>query len=263
MKSQCRKKGRGKTSSCHRSKKVRHTHRCLSSREYHINRECRPIQICHQTQVCRPICPPLPPHPPHPPCPPCPPCPPHPPHPEKVVEPVLKCGSTVGSVPITCFSCHNGIEVNKHPHPIVLGTVSLDTGHLINPTVKIDFSSLLAFENQLEYTPGYYLRLVFQLKRICDDCPPITLETWVLEKCSQRVRHDHPCHPHKDEFEMLSETESFEFIWCECEDFSGKCSYTVEIVEQQCYDLECVELSNIYLSAQAVGIRRSHNIQIR
>jgi len=36
------------------------------------------------------------------------------------------------------------------------------------------------------------------------------------------------------------------------------CRYIVEIVDQQCYNIEFVNVSNISLAALAVGIKKSH-----
>ncbi|HEX3010496.1 MAG TPA: DUF4489 domain-containing protein, partial [Syntrophomonadaceae bacterium] len=81
---------------------------------------------------------------------------------EREIKTILKCGHGTGSGPLPVNNNNNGCE---HVfHPIVLATVVLDKKRLIEPTVKIDFSSLISFKTSDD---EFLLRIVFRLSKIC------------------------------------------------------------------------------------------------
>ena len=134
-------------------------------------------------------------------------------------------------------------------YPTVLATVALDTSQLIDPTVKIDFSSLISFKTIGD--DNYFLRLVFKLSKICGGSP-IPLGTWAFEKS----HYEDDTVAQVDGSEFVQETDSFCFSWCGCEDCPDCCRYIVEIVDQQCYNIDFAAVSNISLSALAVGLKK-------
>ena len=178
-------------------------------------------------------------------------CKPHP-KPGRPTETILNCGTAVGSAPL---SCNLGIAVNGNglygSQPIVQAAVVLDTSKLIDPSIKIDFSSLISFKTCDE---NYFLHLGFRLSKICGGCP-IPLGTWTFEKSYSEHggMQNSVSAPPPPSRESAQETDPFCFSWCECEDCPGCCRYIVEIVDQQCYNLEYVVVSNISITAMAVG----------
>jgi len=175
---------------------------------------------------------------------------PHPkPRPKHQTETILKCGTSVGSGPL---SCNSGLSVDGgygSPHTVE-ATVALDTSELINPTVKIDFSSLISFKTIGD--DNYFLRLVFKLSKVCGGSP-IPLGTWAFEQIHQE--RDGKA-AQVDGCEFVQETDAFSFSWCECDDCPDCCRYIVEIVDQQCYNIDFVTVSNISLTALAVGKKK-------
>ena len=165
------------------------------------------------------------------------------PHPKHQAETILRCGTSVGSTPL---SCNGPILDGAAWYPTVLATVALDTSHLIDPTVKIDFSSLISFKTTNDI--NYFLRLVFKLSKICCGSP-IPLGTWSFEK----IRSEEAVAVVGS---FVQETDSFCFSWCGCEDCPDCCRYIVEIVDQQCFNIDFVAVNSISLTALAVGLKK-------
>lgn len=165
------------------------------------------------------------------------------PHSYHQTETILRCGTSMGSVPLSCYEDYRF-------QPIVLATVALDTSNLINPTVKIDFSSLISFKTSDD--EEYFLRLAFKLSKICNGSP-IPLGNWTFEK---KVEHEDNGRNSCNHDEFVQETDAFCFSWCECEDCPDCCRYIVEIVDQQWNDIDFAIVSNISLTALAVGLKK-------
>ena len=182
-------------------------------------------------------------------------CKPHP-MPHKETETILNCGHAVGSPPLSCVF---GPVLNGGSYgfqPIVEASVVLDTTKLVDPTVKIDFSSLISFKTIDE---NYFLQLKFRLSKFCGGSP-IPLGTWTFEKSYSEFNGGRqPASPPPPQCsESAQETESFCFSWCECDDCPGCCRYIVERIDQQCYNIESVAVSNGSLTAMAVGEKRHY-----
>ncbi len=185
-------------------------------------------------------------------------CRPHPhPCPGKEQEVILNCGTVTGSAPLTCnpgVSTINGSGYNGG-QSAVQASVVLDTSRLVNITAKIDFSTLISFRTTCE---NYFLHLSFKLSKICGgSCIP--LGTWTFEKS---YYENYPVNggvqPEQIQpiYGSLTQTDSFSFIWCECEDCPGCCRYIVELVDQQCYNIEYAVLTNTFLTGMAAGERK-------
>jgi hypothetical protein len=172
------------------------------------------------------------------------PCPP----PKLQTETILRCGTSAGSTPLSCSAPILGGSGGGW-NSTVLATVTLDTSELIDPTVKIDFSSLISFKTCDDV--NYFLRLVFKLSKVCCGSP-IPLGTWAFEQLQNvGVGADQI-----DGSGFVQETDSFCFSWCSCEDCPDCCRYIVEIVDQQCYNIDFAAVCNISLSALAVGLKK-------
>ena len=176
--------------------------------------------------------------------------------PGKETVTILNCGTVAGSAPL---SCNNGIAVNGFGHgtqPLVQASVVLDTTNLINPTVKLDFSSLISFKTSDE---NYFLHLAFRLIKICGSCP-IPLGTWTFEKSYSEYggMQNSESSSLAQSSESAQETDPFCFSWCECDDCPSCCRYIVEIIDQHCYNIEYAVVSNISLTAMAVGTKKHY-----
>jgi hypothetical protein len=174
---------------------------------------------------------------------------PHP-QPKFETEAILRCGTSVGSAPIPCYAA--GVRTTENDlnnsHSTVQATLSLDTSNLIAPTVKVDYSSLISFKTYGD--DNYFLRLVFKLSKVCDGSH-IPLGTWTFERS-----HSENAGVAQVDGDFVQETDPFCFSWCACDDCPDCCRYIVEIVEQQCYNIEFAVVSNISLSALAVGLKK-------
>ncbi|HEX3011969.1 MAG TPA: DUF4489 domain-containing protein [Syntrophomonadaceae bacterium] len=165
---------------------------------------------------------------------------------EREMETILKCGHGTGSGPL---------PVNMHEehvfHPIVLASVVLDKKRLIDPTVKIDFSSLISFSTSCE---EFLLNIVFRLSKICHEEERIPLGTWTFKE-SQFEEHDKSMKVKSDK--TIQETESFCFTFCEeDEDRDDHCRFIVEIIDVQADDIDFAIVSNVFLTALANGFKR-------
>ncbi|HCF49203.1 MAG TPA: hypothetical protein DER60_02905 [Syntrophomonas sp.] len=172
--------------------------------------------------------------------------------PDFETETILKCGTSVGSGPISC----NGILVNgaassginNSSYGVVQATVSLDTSDLIDPTVKLDFFSLISFRTTDD--DNFLLRLVFKLSRVCCGSH-VPLGTWTFERQSNE---DFVTNQNENEF--VQQSDSFAFSFCACETCPECCHYVVELVSQECFNIAFATVTNISLSALAVGKKR-------
>ncbi|MDD4801565.1 MAG: DUF4489 domain-containing protein [Syntrophomonas sp.] len=171
-------------------------------------------------------------------------------------ETILKCGTVVGSAPVFGSSLPLAVSsLNSNGfQPQVQATVVLDTSELINPTVKLDFSSLISYKTTNE--DNYCISLEFKLSKICDkSCIP--LGTWRFVQSSNEGLNGAVSEQLQiDRF--VQETNSFGFSWCECGDCPDCCRYIVELVDQQLYNVECLAISNVFLNALAVGKKKIH-----
>jgi hypothetical protein len=174
----------------------------------------------------------------------------HKPQPKHETETILKCGTVTGSAPIYCnlASGSNGFGFN----PIVLASVVLDTNKLIKPTIKIDFSSLISFKSCGD--DNYFLRLTFKLSKTCDG-NPIPLGSWTYEQ----AHHEELLDGDLVNCGFVRQTVPFSFSWCECDECPDCCRYIVEIIDQQCCSIDFAVVSNISLTALAVGLKNPHH----
>lgn len=168
---------------------------------------------------------------------------------------VMNCGTGSGlTLPVNggnLNGAREAVQGGSYGSPaLIVGTVSLETKGLEDPTIKIDFSSLLNFKADLFI--GFEFRAIFQLSKTCDNGQKVPLSSWIFQKeldvdlgttlaIPQNLRVN---------FEFK---EPFDFVWCECESCGGCCVYTVEIIDICAYNIECASITNVALTVLAVG----------
>jgi hypothetical protein len=188
------------------------------------------------------------------------------PHPKHEMETIVKCGMGMSPGPLCtdggiatriASGITNGIGSGggyKHQAPVIANVV-LDTSDLKDPTVKIDFSSLISFKTY-PYGGGFFLRLAFKLSKICDGGSPVPLGIWTFEKAAEEYLGTDPAAVQVDGNSSVQETDSFCFTWCQCEGCPGCCNYIVELVDQDCYNIEFATISNIFITGIASGLKK-------
>lgn len=176
-------------------------------------------------------------------------CPPHP-HPEPHANPVtiLNCGTGSGiSLPVES-NVFNGVSYGIIPQ--VVGAVNIDTRGLHDITKKIDFSGMINFkaENFFSFT------VVFQLFVVCNNGSKQALPpTWTYEK-QVELEYDavqQANGPFDLDFEFK---EPFCFTWCECDECPECCRFTIEVVDVRPCNVKSASLTNVSISAMAVGM---------
>ncbi|WP_034439570.1 DUF4489 domain-containing protein [Clostridium ihumii] len=124
------------------------------------------------------------------------------------------------------FACGQGTGVaipiptiaNPNFTPITLASVTVDNTCLCNPSVKIDFHSLINYQALIS-APGTLstpFTVTFQLSKTCCDGAKIALGTWDYAYGTVAL--------------ATNITNSFSFSYCECNVCPGCCVYTVDIV---------------------------------
>ncbi len=154
---------------------------------------------------------------------------------------VLNCGTgTGGSFPILANES-NSLSFT----PQVMGTVNIDTSDLKNITKKIEFSSIINFQTR-EFEEDFFIILVFQLSAVCNGGYKVPLGTWTYEK--NLVFDDNG-----DE-QTWTFKDPFCFTWCECDECPECCRFVVEVVDFRYDSIASASVSNVGISAMAVGI---------
>lgn len=179
---------------------------------------------------------------------------PHPHYKEKVE---FACGNSSGlPLPIYGIPWIQGANSNGTASfsftPLVVGTVSLDTSSMSQPAVKVDFSSIVNFLVDVSaYTAVIFISIDFCLVKICNGSRT-PLGTWTYRKSINL--DDAPSSIPLDSLGLqLDFREAFNFSWCECQDCPGCCTYVVEIVNFNSYDITSASLTNVSINALAVG----------
>lgn len=150
------------------------------------------------------------------------------------------------------FACGNGSGVsipiptitNPTFTPIPVASVTLDTTCLCNPSVKIDFDSIINYQALLTLGAAPILggpfTVTFQLSKTCNSGSKITLGTWDYAFGILAL--------------AVNVTNSFNFSYCECNACPGCCVYTVEIVRVSATTLTGVGV----LVTESASIRSSN-----
>ena len=176
------------------------------------------------------------------------------PKPEKPKYPVtiVSCGNGSGlTLPVNGPSVAVVQSVNGYSPTLVVGTVSLDARGLKDPTIKLDFSSLINY--RIASTTGdYSLRIIFQLSRSCGHGARIPLSTFIYENSLSITGSSGSPSP------IFEIKDPFSFTWCECNDCGGCCTYLIEIVDISSYNIECASITNVGINAVASGLPEDH-----
>lgn len=168
-------------------------------------------------------------------------------------EVVLSCGTGSG-IPLPIY---NGIPLLNGTAPTcpLVGNVSLDTTNLVKPTVKIDFSCVVNFISDIGFEGGY-ITIPFTLSKVCEgDCIPVG--TWNYQRSINLSLLGQPPEPPPaepvDGGVQFDFRESFGFTWCECQQCTGCSTYVVEVANVQAYNVQSGSITNVSISALAVG----------
>ncbi|MGI6469796.1 MAG: DUF4489 domain-containing protein [Syntrophomonadaceae bacterium] len=171
---------------------------------------------------------------------------------------VLACGSGSGAaLPINS----GPVPIGFLPAKVVVATVTLDTSKLDKPTVRIDFSSIVNFLAQ-PGSGGLSLSILFTLSRACEGSR-VPLGTWTYQKsvlfgnivcaASEPSAASTQSNGGYGLDVEVDFRESFGFSWCECQDCPDCCTYIVEVVDVQAFGIQSVSITNVSISALAVG----------
>ncbi len=183
-------------------------------------------------------------------------CPPDPP---VLNQTILVCGSGSGiTLPIYEDPCC------QLANPHVIANLSIDTGALANPRVKLDFSTIINYKESGSLVVCG-LRLIFQLSRVCAGTK-IALGSWNFVRkikpswgvgplnAEMELKHGPGPGPGPGPGGIFVETvDSFGFTFCDCQACPGCCSYLVEIIHAQTNGVDFASISNPILNAIAVG----------
>jgi hypothetical protein len=164
---------------------------------------------------------------------------------------ILNCGTGAGLI-LPIGGCDS--KSSWQPPALVVGTVSLNNSDLHEPTVKIDFSSLINFRAS-SAGGKYFIGIIFQLSRICNNSSKVPLATWIFEKKADES-NDHVAFccdnsyvaPHPD-IVRVNDTVPFSFTWCECHVCPGCCTYILEIIDFDSAFIDFASIANIGINA--------------
>jgi hypothetical protein len=156
------------------------------------------------------------------------------------------------------FSCGNGMGGNVPVYGeavawqpgLVVGTVTLNTGGLESPSVKIDFSSVVNFK-----TLGllFEISIRFQLSRSCNNGHKVPLATWTYERELDSNISDTGAAVEAINLYYVEFKDPIAFTWCDCHDCPGCCTYFVEIVDVETDDIDYALITNVGINALAVS----------
>lgn len=163
---------------------------------------------------------------------------------------VLSCGSGAGlTLPVSSPSngCSGGCW---KPPALVVGSVAVNTQEMSNPTVKIDFSSIINYGTQ-SCSGQFFIGIIFQLSKVCDHGSKVPLNTWIFQKGFDLFQQD--LMGQRNGLSVVSDFQDpFEFTWCECQDCPGCCSYILEIIDFHTDYITHVSITNVNINALAV-----------
>lgn len=114
----------------------------------------------------------------------------------------LECGTGVGSITFTSSS----------DPAFQLAHIAIDTSCLCKPTVNIEFSSIVSFENLVDEGNA---QLRYELFRVCNNKEPVSLGIWFISRIDFRI--------------IDQSTNSFDFIYCDRIDCPSCCDYFVTV----------------------------------
>ncbi len=173
----------------------------------------------------------------------------YPPHPAPVS--ILNCGTASGISLPTSNNVLNGGGGGFVPQ--VVGTVNIDTSRLHDINKKIDFSSIINFKAE----GFFFFTVVFQLSAICNGGYKQPLGTWIFDR-QVGLEYDSVAQangPFELDFDFK---EPFGFTWCECGECPECCRFIVEVVDVRSCNVECASITNVSISAMAVGMPHNY-----
>lgn len=105
-------------------------------------------------------------------------------------------------------------------------SVSIDTTCLSRPKIKLEFSSIVTFDAIEGTIFPFEVRLRFELVKVCDNRPEITCDVNTYERV---------INSRSGFFQLNSPlrlTDSFSFVFCECNTFPDCCEYFVRVTSE-------------------------------
>ncbi|MDD2586834.1 MAG: DUF4489 domain-containing protein [Syntrophomonadaceae bacterium] len=178
--------------------------------------------------------------------------------PEGKNQVILNCSTGTGVI----LPSHNE-EHSQLFNPYVIATVPLDTSFLSNPTVKVDFSSIITYKESGSYPSD--LRITFQLSKVCNGVK-IGMGTWNFERffdkeysyggSGRAVAGQETAQLNGGGYysSITAQTvDTFDFVWCGCQDCPGCCHFMVEVINVESKNVDFAAVTNCMINAIAVG----------
>jgi len=167
---------------------------------------------------------------------------------------VFSCGTGVGAnLPVNsqvAVGTRSTLQGAYQQPGLVVGTVTLDTGGLKSPTVKIDYSSVISFKTN---SPIFEIEIRFQLSRVCNNGQKVPLGTWTYEREVGYNLIDSQVIPGIIDIFYVEFKDPIAFTWCDCHDCPGCCTYIVEIVDVDTENIDFALISNVGINAFAIS----------
>lgn len=167
---------------------------------------------------------------------------------------IMSCGRGAGTILPVCYFVGglNGSSsvINNNGTPTLpIGSVTLDTRGLDRPDVKIDFSALVNFTANVGLS-GFSIRVFFQLSRVCEQGEKIPLATYIYKR-ELNIGISVPVPA--DVTAVLEFSDPFSFVWCDCGECPGCCTYLVEAIDISSYNVSCASVTNVGITGIASG----------
>ncbi|WP_432665344.1 DUF4489 domain-containing protein [Wukongibacter baidiensis] len=140
-------------------------------------------------------------------------------------------------IELVCGQGSRAAFTNANDPATIVGRVVVDTRDMDNPTVGIQFSSVIEF---LALFTAAEARLDFELFRACDNGIPQRLKSWTYDISG--------IEGNTGDFDALRYTKSFNFNFCDFPTCSGCCEYFVQ-VSVVSISVVTVLVDNVYMTA--------------
>lgn len=127
---------------------------------------------------------------------------------------------------LECEGPSSSMAFTSEGQGFIASSVEIDTTCLSRPKTKLEFSSVVSF-NGIEGTEfPFEVRLRFELVKVCDNKEEIICDTQIYERIIN-VRFDNTVLN-----APLILTDTFSFIFCECNTSPGCCQYFVRVISE-------------------------------
>lgn len=127
------------------------------------------------------------------------------------------------------FECGNpssSMTFTSEGQSFTASFVSIDTTCLCRPKIKVEYSSIVTFNGVVGTMFPFEARLRFELVKVCDNRQETTCDTKMYERVINRDSGLSQLNT------PLVLTDSFSFVFCECNTCSGCCEYFVRVTSE-------------------------------